>query len=728
MSGEIGVKSGNDGEKLVSELLKLMGWNMAGNIQFNCTKGNAHKSKSAKGDRQTHNIDGLFAYENPLIHNNRDVAFISIKHKSKGYPTSKKTDINKDIKDLAQCLECADNSNLYENEYLESADRKDNFIGLLFFISSLDSEKEYDLISELQEQFTIPNNKFSTIYLIDNKKATFLISVLKTAKNYRPASKMEFLYHDTGYNNSPENLYVSSKIMPIELMNSSLIPIVLFEGKTSSLLLFTNIPFGKNYLKRLIWLTHKLCNLATEIIIFFPDYDATQHENIVSVTKNIFQDSDVVDRIEVKRFNTYSFVTLKEPQTKTFFHPVSQSDYLIQKNKEINTQISKNVKSNLDLLLPYGSRLKQLIATSQLSQTDLKKFLISKGIISKYAEKKYTVPILSSMLLNPLEIEVIQELLIEQEDKPKSINKSASWKDKNISLEKALGDFSLQVENINLPENSKFVIKPKAERKNENYYEVSFEIERINTTKDLITGATRHSASILITTSDKHDTVNIKSEYTSSETKKICDQISSFYNHFLLTNDFIDREATSIKFGDFNSNQERIDFLLSFKDVKFSEVFFDGSLENIKFKPDASLSDLPVDLEPMKDKVTNLDINGNNLDELTYVKEAIYKNVILLERVQVKFNFKFQENSGKCIATIHFPSTLNSHKKVDYTTILETKIEFPRTRRGMNILWKRNRLIKALSRELDDLVISKFIKASNISDSNNNNMVNENKK
>jgi hypothetical protein len=53
-------------------------------------------------------------------------------------------------------------------------------------------------------------------------------------------------------------------------------------------------------------------------------------------------------------------------------------------------------------------------------------------------------------------------------------------------------------------------------------------------------------------------------------------------------------------------HSSRIDFLLSFSKVKASDYFYNPDIENIKFRPDPEIENIPSDLAKMKDKVTNL--------------------------------------------------------------------------------------------------------------------------
>ena len=95
MAGELSVKSGEDGQKMTKDLLKLTGWTLSEHIQYKCVMQDKHHCK-------THNIDGLFQYESPLNHLFNDVILVSAKHYRDGYGSNRKGRLNEAIKDLAQ--------------------------------------------------------------------------------------------------------------------------------------------------------------------------------------------------------------------------------------------------------------------------------------------------------------------------------------------------------------------------------------------------------------------------------------------------------------------------------------------------------------------------------------------------------------------------------------------------------------------------------------------------
>ena len=141
--------------------------------------------------------------------------------------------------------------------------------------------------------------------------------------------------------------------------------------------------------------------------------------------------------------------------------------------------------------------------------------------------------------------------------------------------------------------------------------------------------------------------------------------------------------------------------------IDYSGVFKGGSLINIKIKPDSKHTEIPADLKHMINKVSNLNIDGENLEELQYVNDELYKPAILLERIKIEYEFKHEDDSGVCIAEIGFPSTLNS-KSVDYGTILQCSIEIPKRRRNHRFKTSSKILMNVLSRKISEIANEKY--------------------
>ncbi|MBK8564435.1 MAG: hypothetical protein IPN76_14135 [Saprospiraceae bacterium] len=100
--------------------------------------------------------------------------------------------------------------------------------------------------------------------------------------------------------------------------------------------------------------------------------------------------------------------------------------------------------------------------------------------------------------------------------------------------------------------------EPKLVSKGDNRYEIEINIERQNTTKDLISGRTQHEGRLTVLL-DKGK-VNVKIEYTSTETKKYLEDVAADLNDKLKGAGCIREDLRSIKFKDFPSNKDRVEF------------------------------------------------------------------------------------------------------------------------------------------------------------------------
>ncbi|CAA7390274.1 hypothetical protein [Chryseobacterium fistulae] len=389
---EDSVRSGRDGEKIANEILKLVGWGSASwNMDIDCSFPSRHKPTVKNNPH--HGIDILYSYDNPLYHDRRDIIIGSVKHSENGYPSSKSYELTQHLTDLAENLDCAKQSDnilqLVGNSGLQT-----HYKGLLFCLSSLDTEKEYDLAQHINNDIDFGTNKFEEIFLVDNKRATFLVSSIKTAESYWPLSEIKFLYQNTGKNMEKSQLLLSGKKLPIQLINSEIIPIVKEEKETGkiSCLIFCNNPYSKENVSRLIWLSHKLCGLTNEIRIYLPNYDNNKEYEINAV-KQLFKDESFTTKITFHRFSKFDIVSLKETQNNTFYTQPKQ-------DKQVELTHSTQISDDIDKILPFGDFLIPKLRTSILSEVNLQDFLTRKGIVTLKKSKNDILPLFSCLLLS----------------------------------------------------------------------------------------------------------------------------------------------------------------------------------------------------------------------------------------------------------------------------------------------------------------------------------------
>ena len=701
MAGEKSVLSGEAGQKITKGLLNLCGWQISEHIDFECSNGEKHKSLNSIGGRGQHSIDGIQCYMNPLNHAKKNLVSISAKHHTDEYPDYSKSKINKTAKELAQAIECAKVSRyIRENNIIEDQEgRYLEFNGLVTFFSSSPEEKHISFFKDRGLEFSIPSDDFDSIFFLDNKRATFLYSSILEARSYSDDRNYSFVYPDTGTNQEHKHLKLAGRLLPLELMCSDVLPILVQKDDGFHVLIFCNDLIENDYLKRIIWLAHRLCAFATRTILYFPDYDPTLHDRNVNTVKQSFQESNYISRIRVSKWDERSFIKLKEDeadfQTSTRT-PVSP----FPKNEEV-AAIAK-ISEDYDKILPYGLMIKPILSSSMLGASDLKDFLKRKGVFVKYADKELIIPIFAGMLLSPIELNYLKGMLVEKEEKPKSLNKSAVFSGTVEQLKDLIQ--MIKPEELVLRQNCKHLSTPIFVSKGSERYELEIEIERHNTSKDLISGKTHHTGRLTVLLEEGR--VNVKTEFTSPETKMYLEEVATALNWRLKEAKCINDDLRSIKFKDFSSNKDRVVFLTGFKNISYADNFSSGEIISIKFKPDETIDDLPYELNSYRGRVRNLDINGSLLEELPHIDLPEYQNAILLSRVKIKFKFAIDGNSGYCVAEIDFPSTLNG-QKVDDNTDMLVSVEIIKSKDN-NIKDNIPRLQNKLSRILDQIVLSKY--------------------
>lgn len=297
--GEKSKLIGEYGEKSVENFLKMIGWGETPrNIQFDCTK-DTH-------DKRTHGIDFYFAYLSPLTDGVLKRISISVKFTDKSYPNSPNTKFKEYFDDLAQSIDCFKYSQeLRELNTIKGYNTVEN-IGLLFWLSNEENETG-DILSKLENVQLNPDYGFDCLYVVDNKRIDFVFSSISYVNGKFQNSDISFFYPDTGKNLNPTTKKNSGKILPIEYVNSTVIPFRVEDKKTKSttLVLTTNNPFDLNDLKRLVGLSRELCkSWPSEVVICFPDYNELRHSKDVRNAKSTFEDESFTQNIIVDSFNT----------------------------------------------------------------------------------------------------------------------------------------------------------------------------------------------------------------------------------------------------------------------------------------------------------------------------------------------------------------------------------------------------------------------------------------
>jgi len=302
--GEKSKKRGEFGEQVVTKLLELIGWEtpLVGR-DIECFNPLEH-SVSTRG-RKEHGCDFIYQYECPLYNNRVQFVVVSSKYND-GYASNPIAKFKAYLKDIATALECFKKCsvrNQLKKRY--NTGKEYNDVGVIFWFDNAKDAND-DVIEKLSNSPITENSDFDSVYLVDNKRADFLFESIMNAKNTYNGSDIEFLIPNIGYNHTGKARVSSTPIMPVQFINSSVLPIKIINENPKYEYLLLNIidDFEEDYLKRLISLAQKLTEgWGDKIFILFPNYNDNLYGEIVESAKLEFQDQRFIKKLKVGSFN-----------------------------------------------------------------------------------------------------------------------------------------------------------------------------------------------------------------------------------------------------------------------------------------------------------------------------------------------------------------------------------------------------------------------------------------
>lgn len=248
--GESSKTSGENGEKITEELLKLIGWSSP-------LKGVSVPCNSKSHDKNTHGNDFVFIYNNPLHENRTDIVYVSSKNVKKGYPKGDqgvKTAFKGHLSELDGIVSCSKVSGEIKQAIQTFQGRKQKkHVGLLVWLHGDRETQNRDIKPALSRiQLDLASN--CPLYLVDMARASFIKEAISHFRASKQGEKYHFYYPKLGnvIANADERY---GDLLPIELMASDLIPIRFTLGEKPSLCLYAKQSFSEESMK-------KLCSLA----------------------------------------------------------------------------------------------------------------------------------------------------------------------------------------------------------------------------------------------------------------------------------------------------------------------------------------------------------------------------------------------------------------------------------------------------------------------------------
>lgn len=295
--GEYSKRIGEVGESVVVDFLKLIGWlNPQRNVDILSSDPEEQRKK-------TNGYDGYFHYRSPMISNTLENVIYSSKYSTSPYPSNPIATFKDHYTDLAKAIESFSKSEIQQETILMHDGISSHFNrGILFWLNN-SSQGDNDLISKLNRIELPKEYEHDGIFLIDNKRIEFIYdSISYVQLNFRNY-EIDFIYFNTGFNNDELNAK-NGKLMPIQYVNASIIPIRAHKNEETVVIISSIDGFDKNELMKLIGIAKNIgCNLQGRTVICFPDYLETEHLPIVEQVKQAFDDSSFTSNLTISNYN-----------------------------------------------------------------------------------------------------------------------------------------------------------------------------------------------------------------------------------------------------------------------------------------------------------------------------------------------------------------------------------------------------------------------------------------
>lgn len=317
------------------------------------------------------------------------------------------------------------------------------------------------------------------------------------------------------------------------------------------------------------------------------------------------------------------------------------------------------MENDIRFFLPYGEILRTQLVKPELTSSNLKSVIKSKGIFLSSYEKLDTVPVLMRSMLSPEEYNDLLDLKKQRVDNVKYRTNQIPWKgDKNLfkSLPKNL-DIQDLVEKkyrynpgFSINNVTSFVPVGSEMKK----AEISFSVEEHSDIKTI--GERKHIYKGKLTLELKDDGslhLSTLKNFTSKSTQDVVNLISNKLERHFKEIGSVDNQDSyeRIMFNHF-TNKHRFLFFLKLID-NFDLLTFVRIID-ISLSPDPDQV-LPDEGKLLLEDIDKLNIKGKTLRRHKLLSEEKYRDSLILSSMTLKFDFKHSEGNGKCEVEFSFP-------------------------------------------------------------------------
>ncbi|MDT3671787.1 MAG: hypothetical protein ROZ37_15835 [Aromatoleum sp.] len=310
MAGEKSKSSGEIGESIAAGLLDRIGWKKSlKNVPIKC---NTPTHRNEKGNQRTsHGEDQIFLYNNPFHDVRTDVVHVSVKNKIGSYPASEsalKREFKEHLAELHEVIECA----RYSEEVSQAtksfkARKKVSHSGLLIWVHNDAEDIERD-IKPILSKIRLEQESDVPVYLIDSGRAGFVMKVMDDIE--RRQKDWAFFFPVIGTVTTVDEARTGA-FLPLEIIASDVLPIVMYEGEKTEMIIYANQAFSTDAYTKLIAYGLRFCTgLVATIRIGMPDYNPATDKAAADLARLAFSDRN--ETIEPFSFNRSILALLNE--------------------------------------------------------------------------------------------------------------------------------------------------------------------------------------------------------------------------------------------------------------------------------------------------------------------------------------------------------------------------------------------------------------------------------
>ncbi len=310
----------------------------------------------------------------------------------------------------------------------------------------------------------------------------------------------------------------------------------------------------------------------------------------------------------------------------------------------------EKIDDNINRFLPFGESLRAILQHDSIKDRERRQLLRLKGVFVNNSDEDSTFPILTTSLLSPNEFEFLKEKLQSKEDREKTITRTLDWQSTKTLITAIPDNFNIQeIIKTNFPK-YKVIGNPnfKMLENNPNRITLNFKCETINYGKAWFRGKNEFKGEITFEkVKTKDNKVQLQIIHTSPETAEIAEKVSkNLEKHFKASNYMNpQKDIQRIIFKDF-TNEERIQFFLSM--TERNDVFDFTKATFLDIGPDPSES-LPSEINWLElAKVRELNINGEVLHNLPFLKDKMLHKFMVLAEMEIIYDFSLSSVEGNC--------------------------------------------------------------------------------